>query len=372
MIQFNCLIIFLIIISFIKCESPLEKLYQLVNESYMENVISNFTSLLEGYVYLDITKNPPNGFHEKIDLIEELKKINITTERPFYEFYRDIKRVISKVKDLHLQQIPNFNDFANYYACIPFSFYIDLDENNEYQLYMKNYLSCPPYADENITNFINRAINEKIKISLINNEDPFDFLQNIGTEYFRLKNEHSYFSAIMAYISTFPLYIVPLNEEELNINITLFDGQSQNISFFIFNLPNLQKNPNSINLGDSNLDWNYTSKEFKCRVDEINHMNVFYQNTFIFGDFKNIKELIYNCSKLFHENDYKIVGIESKNVGGAGFIGIYLEQLLQPKICTNKMLFSVRKSDLLKENFEEFKKNYLDFKTCKNPESYDK
>ena len=39
-------------------------------------------------------------------------------------------------------------------------------------------------------------------------------------------------------------------------------------------------------------------------------------------------------------------------------IVIYLEQLLQLKISTNKLLFSMRKSNLLKDNFNQFKKEY--------------
>ena len=55
-----------------------------------------------------------------------------------------------------------------------------------------------------------------------------------------------------------------------------------------------------------------------------------------------ILELVYNCSKLFHSNNYKIVGIESKNEGGSASFPVYLQQLLQPKICKNQILSATR------------------------------
>ena len=349
----------------------LDNLYEIVNSTYMNDVISNITSLIEGYTYLDIAKNPPNSLHQKINLIEELKNIDRTTDKPFYDFYRDVKRVLATTKDIHLMSIPNFNNASKYMACIPFTFNIKKDENNDYQLYMKENALCPfIYSEETINQFINNATENNLIISSINDKDPFDFIQNFGKEFLDLKSNHSRFTAVMKYISNFPLYIIPLNETELTLNIKLLNGTEQNITYFFFVLPDSLQN--SLKLEMNNIEWNYTTNGFKCRVDEKNKYNIFYQNTFIFYPYQNIKEIIYNCSKLFHENNYKIIGIESRNEGGMGTIGIYLEQLLQPKICTNKMLFSIRKNDFLKDNFDLFKKNYLDYKTCKEPESIDK
>ena len=363
--------LFIFLLLFISIKSnDLESFYTQINSTHMKNIISNITSIIEGYAYLDISKNPPNSLHEQINLIEELNDINTTTDRPFYEFYRDIRRVVGKLKDVHLMPSSSFNSFDQYMACIPISFYINLDDKNEYQLYMKNNFFCPFNYNNNsdIDLFINDAINNKIEISSINGEDPFNYIQNFGKEFLSLKNDHSHFTASMQIISIFNLYLFPFNESELALNIELSNGQKQNISYFVFQMP--QTNLNIVK--ETKLDWNYTTDVFKCRVDEVNKFNVFYQNSFIFQNVSEIKEIIYNCSKLFHENDYKIIGIESRNMGGMGTIGIYLEQLLQPKICTNRMLFSIRKNDFLEDNFEQLKKQYLDFSTCKAPESFEK
>ena len=73
----------------------------------------------------------------------------------------------------------------------------------------------------------------------------------------------------------------------------------------------------------------FSTNGFKCRVDDKNKLNVFYQNTFYFDDYyydeNKMLELAYNCSKLFYSNNYKIVGIESSNGGGLVTLPIYLK-----------------------------------------------
>ena len=345
----------------------LSQLYKEVDSIYMNNIITNLTLLLEGYVYLDIVKIPPNSKHQKVNLIEELKKINISSNKPFYEFFREIRRVIGLVKDVHLEIMSLNNQALNYTACIPFSFEIKTDENNEYQINMKNSSHCNfKYNNTNITDFINNAIENKTKIISINNQNAFDFFQNFGKEYFDLKNEDSRFTLMFKYIPNIPLTFLPFNESELILNIKLSNGQEESIPFFIYLSPILDfDNKNDY----IKLDWNFITNGFRCRVDQKNQLNVFYQNTFLLGN--DIKDIIFNCSKLFHENNYSIIGIESRNEGGMGTIATYLQQLLQPKICTNKMLFSMRKNELLKDHFETIKKTSIDFRTCKQPESYD-
>ena len=365
-------LIILVSLVLVKNESlgpiDLSQLYIEVDSIYMNNVISNLTTLLEGYVYLDIVKNPPNSMHKKIDLKEELNKIDTTSNKPFYEFFREVRRVIGSVKDVHLVLMPLTNQALNYTACVPFSFEIKKDENNEYQINMKNSSHCNfTYNNTNITDFINNAIGKKTKISSINNQNSFDFFQNFGKEYFDLKNENSRFTINFQYITNIPLIFMPFNESELILNIKLSNGQEESIPYFIY-LSSLFDFDNKNDY--IKLDWNYTTNGFRCRVDHENQLNVFYQHTFIFDD--DIKDIMFNCSKLFHENNYNIIGIESRNEGGMGTIATYLQQLLQPKICTNKMLYSMRKNDFLEEHFETIQNNSLDFLTCKPPESYDK
>ena len=373
---YRFLIILLFIIKIINCQlikANLNDLYAIIDSNYMNNVISNITSLLEGYVYLDIAKNPPNNMHEKIDLIKELKNINTKENSTYYEFYRNIKRIFAKVKDAHLNLIPIFNNAINYYACIPFSFNINYNTDDaQYYIYLKEYLGCPFSYNEDISSFINEAIKENVPIKSINGKDPFDFFQEFGTEFFSLKDNNSFFTAMINSASNFPLYYMPLNETELNLSINLTNGNQSNISYIIYKNDGSPLDPDINYSNNISLNWNYSTNGFKCRVDHINKVNVFVQNTFSFNTTQNIIELIYKCCKLFHSNEYKIVGIESRNKGGDSTISVYLQQLLQPKISTNKLLFSMRKNKFLKENFKYIKNNYLVFSTCEKPETYNK
>ena len=378
MIIFFLLTIIINILNIIKSHPVkvnLNDLYYIIDSDYMNKTISNLISLIDGYVYLDIGKNPPNDMHEKIDLKKELKSINIKGNNTFYEFYREIKRVFAKIKDIHLNLIPHVNGTFDYYACIPFSFNINSSINNnitEYYIYLKDEsINCPFDYNENISSFINVAIQENLTVSKIKGKDPFIFIQEFGIEFLSLKNNNSHFTAAIKYISNFPLYYLPLNETELNLSIELSNGSQCTIPYNLYLIEESLSYTKRDFKKNSNLIWNYSTNGFKCRVDEINQVNVFVQNTFSFNENQNITELIYNCSKLFHSNKYKIIGIESRNEGGDGKISVYLQQLLQPKISTNKILFSMRKNKFIKKNFGNIKKNYLDFSTCKNPESYD-
>ena len=71
-----------------------------ITEKDSKELISNLTQILERYVFLDILKNPPQpdgkaNYHDPVDLIKELNEIN-TDERPLYDFYRELKLIISK------------------------------------------------------------------------------------------------------------------------------------------------------------------------------------------------------------------------------------------------------------------------------------
>ena len=166
----------------------------------------------------------------------------------------------------------------------------------------------------------------------------------------------------------FPLYIIPFNETELNLKIKLSNNEERTFAYFIYFdeygiYPKLEK---------LEYEWNYITNGFRCRVDEKNKVNVFYQNAFDFFEMeeKEMLDIIYNCSKLFHSNNYKIVGIECKNLGGLGTLSSYLQQLIQPKICANRQLSTLRQSQYLEYIFENITNDFLDVKTCKHFKSF--
>ena len=91
-----------------------QMLNETVSEEYCSNVISNITKLLEeGYIFLDFYKSPlkPKGDESyninNLDLIQELEAIP-KTDRKFYDFYRDIIKIIRKTGDNHLDFLANY------------------------------------------------------------------------------------------------------------------------------------------------------------------------------------------------------------------------------------------------------------------------
>jgi hypothetical protein len=109
-------VLFLIILIssvFTEDEDEYEELIsETVTESYCTEVISNITKLLEeGYIFLDFYKSPLKGSNDEIydiealDLIEELNAIS-KTNRTFYGFIRDIRKILAKTGDDHLQIYP--------------------------------------------------------------------------------------------------------------------------------------------------------------------------------------------------------------------------------------------------------------------------
>ena len=103
-------------------------------------VIDNLIKLFqEGYIYTDIKKNPPNKeYFGTEDIIGELKKIQVTN-RKYYDFYRDIKRILGKIKDGHLNiaayKSPNGYDMQKISMCLPFSFYIKGENRSDAKIY---------------------------------------------------------------------------------------------------------------------------------------------------------------------------------------------------------------------------------------------
>lgn len=120
--------------------SFMDSLYEEIDESYANDVISNFKSILKYFIFNDIIKNPPEpeGYkdyaHPAIDFDEAFENIN-TANRTFYDFYRELMKIIFSPRDYHLRiyslKTPKGIEFRYATACLPFSLYVDKDENKD-------------------------------------------------------------------------------------------------------------------------------------------------------------------------------------------------------------------------------------------------
>ena len=377
------------------------------------DVITNLLNYLNLYVYLDIAKNPPiiegfpNYHHRKVDLIKEIKNVNINN-RKFYEFYQEIEKILTTTRDLHFSiKCAQYNKvWLIKQAYLPFNFIIDDYEGKKRIFIQKNQYFND--FDSNIQTNLNSHLN--IPLKKINNMDPFDYIQN-WSQFSSVKNLHAQFTYIIDVISQFYLYSYPVfywnltaNDYEFEDNFilrlsykikesTLSDKyQEFNQYFFDFigkSLPTLKdpsieeieenfliykgiKEPKKV-IKENIINWDieYWQKDqyIKCRVDDKNQVNVFVQNSF-YLNLKEVSEKIFDCAKLFHSNNYPIIIVETKNGGGYPKIAFLMIQLFQ--IREVEMSYSsFRLSDYAKQYYRYNPFSYINPKTCENIMSFE-
>ena len=336
-----------------------------IDEQKSEYILGNISSILDKfYVYKDIAKKPPkfkgfeNYHHEPIDLISAINNIK-TKNQTYFNLYQDIHRVLNSVRDGHLniqlKTLEDNIDISKIGVCVPFKFYIEMDENGNPVVKIKlyNYCLSDYHNKELLDNFINAHKN--IPIKSINKTEPFEYIQNFG-KYQRYKSKHAQFSQNLESIYKFNIQTFPLDYSDLtNIEYEFINGDIFTYDYLIYSsssftnidqkefdkfYDSLINNQNNIYLiqnifdakklfmkqkgilldeSDSNkIIWNFETEEgnLKCRVDEDKKYNVFLQQRFRFNSIENAIEVMINCSELFYSNPYKIIGIENNNGGG--------------------------------------------------------
>ena len=110
--------------------------------------------------------------------------------------------------------------------------------------------------------------------------------------------------------------------------------------------------------------WDLQSEDetIKCRVDNENQVNVFYQSSFGPEDFNNYEDIMYKCFSKFYSNDFKIIVIEDRNGGGYTELCIPFTQYLRPKI-SKPSITALKSTQLNLKNFFRTDEN-LNPKTC--------
>ena len=399
-----------------------------VDKNDLDNIINKLSDGFEEvYAFYTLSKNPPKTeypdiIHNKVDIKEELKKIN-TTDKSFYSFLQDFLKVFGKIKDGHttilLTGINNFTKiFYNSTISVYFPVILNIknDTNGIPRMYSK------PNINATLNNIfknslevfeiVNSSIDSPIKT--INGEDPFDFISKIGSEFIDVRNPHGSFTLKFNSINKAPLFIMPLYKENLtdftvvyenDLNFTtdiliiseqnIFPKHNttpiQTINNFLLNsnifenilndfifIPEIKELPyelmklnkygqfefeldshiNSLNGSSiSWKDWNYTTPDnfFKCRVDKENELNVYFIRSFAPGansTYDKFTNTIINCAKLFDENDFKTILINSMNGGGYVAISEFLLNMISPYTSIN-IYSSIRATESIKSNYRD-------------------
>ena len=408
--------------------NPIEDLYEIINETYAKEVISNLIAIIENnYVYNDIVKNPPepegleNYVHKPINYSQALSGIE-TANRQFYDFYRDLREALGVPRDLHFRiygmNTPSGIKFHYMGACLPFSFHV-LKENDEAKMYIKYFPDCGVYFSREIREYVQKKAENKTYLKSINGQDPFDYIQNWGRKYKGNKSPHAHFTYMKTLVHAFDINLYPYKPEELKMNFT-FEGEDEplKLDYHIY-LPNfremnnllganilsetefdefyekeMKKHIQDVNVPnifdmvkkykktkgikveeekeENGIQWDYKTPDeniLKCRVDEINKLNVLVQGSFMF-DMNLAEEILTNCTTLFHSNNYPVVVIQNRNGGGYGQISIALAQILQVKILTRDYL-SYKPLEFLREGYEQAPETFLNVDTCRPYPSFD-
>ncbi len=370
-----------------------------ISQEDSQKLIDNLKKILERYVYLDILKNPPQPqlsekYHNKVDLIDEISIIN-TNKRPLYDFYRDLKIVISKAQDLHFdlqckRKIDNDLTLDDYIFIPPVKYSINVG---------KPFV----YVDPNFEDFFEKELIETIKnnfvvpISKINGISPLDYIQKFNKEFNQLKSPQAQFVFNQNAITSINPNSFPFNKKDLeNIEIELNNGVKIKFNYKVLIkkkdskiiLSKLNSNNvllNNINIYDfsknyltkigelkyiDNVKWDKSIEngQFKCTVDEENKVNVIVQSSFDL-DRELTKKTISECFTLFDNNKYPIIIIE--NFNGGGFVEI--SQYLAAHININSPIFgytSYRYNDDVKKNVASYFKS-REIKTCKTKNDID-
>ena len=412
--------------------------YSLPEDDY-EYIIKNISKIfLNSYAFNEISKNPPQpnfnkNYYQLLDIQEKLENIDCTIQDlNMYDFYRQIMEILSELKDMHIRINFKDNNFDKFALVIPINFAIQLDQNNEPQIFFDG---CIDNIDDLsvidnkalITEFCynhNDYLDNPIKIISINDQDPFDYFVNLR-KITSTKNLHGTFSYLMQDTNYLFLDMISFDftdenmkqlkiefddDEQTIINTKYFieseidinaeeDGnnagarQLSNIYAYLTRNINHYSNENKFwyknkrqrnkhrlkaRLEDYQVTWDVEYNEgeedlFKCHVDLDNNVNVYYVHSFTAFEIRKYIDAIKVCVEKFDDNSYPIIVINDLNNGGAVVLAQIFLGILSPLMPINKFKGRFRITDTFIDNEEisqYIETNFTNIYNCESA-SYD-
>lgn len=360
-----------------------------ITEEDSTKLINSLKQILERYVYLDILKKPPQpleGYHNVVDLIKELDNIQ-KGKRSLYDFYRDIKILISKCQDLHLDFITSrlFNGLSLKQASFIFPLIFGTLGDKFISVINTN---LSPFFDENVLSQLSAY--ERKEIKSINGLEPNDFIQNVNGDFIKLKSPQAQYAKNQEMIPIMPLISFPFTKEKkTSLKIVFYDNKEITVNYKIlyikdeanlsefFEIPPTEDGVHTIShnirfmrpkvtfssvlnkdkLKKTIWDSEYDNGKIKCLVDKNNEVNVIFQSSFKINNEVKGKQFLDNCFQSFDKNNYPIVVIQYMNGGGYVDLADYFISYINLNK-TTPLYLSLRNHDAVKiiGEAEAFKK----------------
>ncbi len=349
------------------------------------------------YPFINILKDPPliNGkkYFGSVDILKNLdslkNEIMDKTSMNFYEFHQKLYKIIKQTNDTHISFFYEGENkqISQHYVISPI---VIKTINDQKKLYLSaNYLVEYFGLKKYILNYDKIKKKENISIISINDKEPFEYIRSFCKDYITFKNINAKFTKTKTYfLNKFYLDACPMDVNEFNLKIKYYDKEIIETNFIIvnykfFNQYNYKKNneylkeffekenkqkgiitnhkllkkylkPNSNktrNLDEETINWDIDITEFKCRVDNKNKVNVYYQNSFLIEN-DNIDEIFLYCQKKFLDNNYPIIVIEDSNDGGFAILSMIFSEIVQ-NLYNNQLKCSIKIGNYTKQIIEQ-------------------
>ena len=312
-----------------------------------QNIIESVKTIMYEYPFINILKNPPliNGkkYFDSVDILTNLdylkNEIMLKTNMNFYEFHQKLFKIIKQANDSHIifQYKGEIKQLSNHLVMSP----IEIKTiNDQKKLYLSANNIIENYGFKKyISNYEKIKKKENISIISINDKEPFEFIRSFCKDYITYKNINAKFTVTKTYLNYFFLRACPMDVNEFNLKIKYYDKEIIETNFIIVNYEFFNQNNNykknneylneffelkinlklksdkTRNLNEEIINWDIDIENFKCRVDNKNKVNVYFQKSFSFEN-DNIEEIFLTCQKNFLNNNYPIIVIEDYNGGG--------------------------------------------------------
>ena len=354
-----------------------------INFNDAQNIIESVETIMYEYPFINILKAPPliNGkkYFGSVDILKNLdylkKKKKKKTSMNFYEFHQKLYKIIKQTNDSHI----NFfyegenKQLSEYFVISPI---VIKTINDQKKLYLSaNYLIEYYDLKKYISNYDKIKKKENISIISINDKEPFEYIRSFCKDYITFKNINAKFTETKTYLNYFVLDACPMDVNEFNLKIKYYDNEIIETNFIIVNYEFFNQNNNykknneylneffelkinlklksdkTRNLNEEIINWDIDIENFKCRVDNKNKVNVYFQKSFSFEN-DNIEEIFLTCQKNFLNNNYPIIVIEDYNGGGNVQLSILFSEIIQ-NLYNNQLKCSIKIGNYTKQIIEQ-------------------